>query len=68
MITGVEVSGSDGRARMGKSGSGKRKKQTGVFLLKEGGSYSGTGRSSGICPERRNGERNSHESMCGEGG
>ena len=43
VITGVEVSGSDGRARMGNLVLEKRKTRTGVFLVKEGGSYSGTG-------------------------
>ena len=60
VITGVEVSGSDGRARMGNLVLEKEKADW-CFSVKEGGSYSG------ICSECGNGERDSHESMCGEG-
>lgn len=65
VITGVEVSGSDGRARMGNLVLEKEKADW-CFSVKEGGSYSNR-RSSGICTECGNGERDSHESMCGEG-
>ena len=42
VITGVEVSGSDGRARMGNLVLEKEKADW-CFSVKEGGSYSGTG-------------------------
>ena len=65
VITGVEVSGSDGRARMGNLVL-EKEKQTGVFC-KRGRQLFRNRRSSGICTECGNGERDSHESMCGEG-
>ena len=65
VITGVEVSGSDGRARMGNLVLEKEKADW-CFSVKEGGSYSGTGDllASVLSAD---GERNPHESMCGEG-
>ena len=48
------------------SGSGERKSRL-VFFCKRGRQLFRNRRSSGICSECGNGERDSHESMCGEG-